>query len=108
METWKEIGNNYEISNMGNCRRKYLKGYKDIKGCVKNTGYKYIQVWENDKKVNKYVHQLVIKHFCGDRPEGLCIDHKDRNKLNNSVENLHYVSYSDNAKNSNRINKIAY
>lgn len=45
------------------------------------------------------VHILVAMAFIGDRPEGMEIDHIDRNKLNNNIANLRYVSKSENCYN---------
>lgn len=46
------------------------------------------------------VHKLVAECFIGPRPNGFVIDHIDRNKLNNSVSNLRYVSVSTNTANT--------
>lgn len=42
------------------------------------------------------IHSLVAAAFIGPRPEGLVINHKDGNRLNNVVENLEYCTYSEN------------
>ena len=39
-----------------------------------------------------YVHHLVAETYLGDRPDSLVIDHIDRDKTNNSVSNLRYVT----------------
>jgi hypothetical protein len=36
----------------------------------------------------------------GDLPKGLCVNHKDGNKLNNSPSNLEYITISENVKHS--------
>ena len=102
METWKQFADKYEISNLGNCRRILKNGHKPILGTIKNNGYRYTQITENGKPVNKYFHVQVLKCFVGDRPEKHCIDHIDRNRLNNNVENLRYATYQENAVNSCR------
>ena len=51
------------------------------------------------------VHSLVARAFLGERPEGYDIDHKDGNKLNNCVTNLHYVSRKQNQLNPNNHGK---
>ena len=48
-----------------------------------------------------YIHDLVAKVFLGERPQGHDIDHRDGNKLNNSVSNLHYVTRKENQMNPN-------
>lgn len=42
------------------------------------------------------VHSLVAEVFIGPRPEGMQVNHKDGNRYNNSVENLEYVTPSEN------------
>lgn len=109
MEVWKTItlgSLNYEISNLGEIRRMLKKGqYRYLNCSIKNTGYKYIKVNEDGKKRNKYIHHLVAYNFLGDRPEGLVIDHIDRDKTNNMIDNLRYVTCSENILNSDRYEK---
>lgn len=44
------------------------------------------------------VHRLLVTHFIGEIPEGMCVNHKDGNKLNNDLSNLEIVSRSENQK----------
>ena len=102
-EIYKNCFEDYEISNLGNCRKKLKNGkYKIIKGSIQSKGYRYFQLNRNNKRINKLFHQLVAKCFIGERPDNLVIDHIDRNKLNNNVNNLRYISFYDNLKNCNR------
>lgn len=48
------------------------------------------------------VHRLLVKHFIGEIPKGMCVNHKDGNKLNNNLDNLEIVSYSENMKHAFR------
>ena len=105
MEDWKNCIENYEVSNFGNIRRKMNNGeYKIIGGSIQNRGYKYFQLIRDGKRINYLIHQLVAKFFIGDRPNGLVIDHIDRNKLNNNVNNLRYITQQDNSRNHERVN----
>ncbi|CAL6040438.1 HNH_endonuclease [Hexamita inflata] len=45
------------------------------------------------------VHSLVANAFLGLKPTNFQVDHIDRNRQNNCLENLRYVSASDNNKN---------
>lgn len=47
-----------------------------------------------------HVHKIIAHTFLGEQPKGLVIDHKDRNRQNNTMENLHYVTVKENAQNS--------
>jgi hypothetical protein len=98
MEEFKIAFEDYEISNFGNCRR----NGKEIKGSIQNRGYKYIQLQRDSKRINLLFHHLVAKCFIGERPNDLVIDHIDRNKLNNNVENLRYITQKENMKNQDR------
>lgn len=44
------------------------------------------------------VHRLVAKSFISEIPEGMVVNHKDGNKLNNSVDNLEIITHSENIK----------
>lgn len=96
MEIWKYCFEDYEISNFGNVRRlnKMLR-------CSRHSqGYRYFQLKRNDRRVNYLVHHLVARAFIGDRPKGLIIDHIDRDRTNNHVDNLRYTTYKENSINS--------
>ena len=103
MEEYKKCYEDYEISNFGNCRRMLKNGkYLYIKGSIQNRGYRYFQINRKGKRTNTLFHHLVAKTFLGERPEGLVIDHIDRNKLNNNVSNLRYITFQENLKNCDR------
>lgn len=98
-------GEDYEISNFGNFRRKMNNGtYKIIGGSILNCGkgYKYFQMKRDGKRKNILFHHLVAKCFIGERPDKYDIDHIDRNSLNNNVNNLRYVTHKENCRNTNR------
>ena len=98
-ENWKPVEDNpiYEISDLGRLRKTFKNGrtkiFKpQIKKYPNNRFYYYFKI--NCK--NRYVHQLVLKHFVGDRPEGFDCDHIDRNTANNTLSNLRYLPISEN------------
>jgi|688.fasta_scaffold895793_1 hypothetical protein len=98
VEEYKICFEKYEISNFGNCK----KDGKIIKGSINNRGYRYFQVIRDGKRINNLFHHMVAYQFLGVRPDDLVIDHIDRNKLNNNVSNLRYISFQDNIKNCDR------
>jgi len=109
----------YYIDNQGNAYREPVKGERmlinenglvylkpSFRGHSKYPEKRYYCVNvtirdENGKKkqIKKYNHHLVAEVFL-DNPHGYTeIDHKDRNKYNNSVENLRWVTRKENMDN---------
>lgn len=88
-EIWKQIkfNTNYEISNLGNVRN--VKTKRVLKPSVSNKGYYLVALSKNGKSHTYTIHKLVAEHF-------LVINHKDHNKLNNSIDNLEYVTQQEN------------
>lgn len=101
-EIWKEIkytDGNYYVSNMGR-----IKSYTQYKAfimqpCITNKGYYRLQIKQNGKIINKYIHRLVADAFLP-MPASIeyCLHHKDFNKLNNKVDNLIWLSPKEHAK----------
>ena len=71
-------------------------------------GRKMVCLYKNGKAKTIKIHNLVAQHFIGERPIGLEIDHIDRNPLNNNVNNLRYITRSENEKNKYVKGKIPY
>jgi hypothetical protein len=95
MEAWRSIDEfpNYDVSSLGNIRNN--KTGKHMKICVKSGYYHIGLVNDNSKKTLK-VHRLVAMAFI-ENPEGkLEVNHKDKNKLNNSVSNLEWMTRREN------------
>lgn len=118
-EVWKPVHGYeglYEVSSLGRVRsldheveqtgvfcgnkRKYTRMMKGRILCptTDNVGYLNIKLSKRETKIIR-IHQLVASAFIGRRPEGYVIDHIDRNRSNNKVSNLRYVSNSVNVKN---------
>ena len=97
-EIWKKVeslNNRYEISNKGNIRN--AETGKILKQFLSKFGYKILTVRpEMYVQKNVRIHQLVAEAFLGEKPEGYVINHKDGDKTNNNVENLEYVTPSQN------------
>lgn len=86
--------NNYMIDENGNVYNNTTKKY--LKGSIGENGYKYYRLSKNNKKIMFYAHRLVAEYYI-DNPGNLpVVNHIDGNKLNNNVNNLEWVSYSEN------------
>ena len=100
-EHWKVIDEfpDYEVSDKGRIRR-LTPSKNTYKGKIKNTsinnaGYEIV-TFNKDKIYSRTVHRLVAIAFLP-KPDGCDeINHKDENKLNNSVENLEWCTHKYN------------
>ena len=95
MEDWKTIVEfpNYDVSSLGNIRNN--KTGKPLKICVKAGYYHVGLVNENCKKTLK-VHRLVALAFIENHENKLEVNHKDKNKLNNCISNLEWMTRREN------------
>lgn len=95
MGNYKQIPTfpNYEIDEHGIVRNKKTK--KILKQHVDKDGYYRVMLVGN-KPVNKPVHRLVAEVFIPNPNNKPCVNHKDECKLNNSVENLEWVTVAEN------------
>lgn len=110
MEIWKNIINYetlYQISNLGNVKR-LNTNFIDASGRQQNVpekilkqsfdGVGYLQVNLSKNGISKHfaIHRLVAIHFIDNLYNLLYVNHKDKNKINNSITNLEWVSASEN------------
>lgn len=87
---------NYEIDENGNVYNESTKNW--LKGSVGENGYKYYRLSKNNCKKMFYAHRLVAEYFIPNPNNLPIVNHIDGNKLNNNVNNLEWVSYSENTK----------
>jgi len=102
MDNYTTIPNSkYEINKFGQVRRKYKNGnISYLKPYLHNNGYYGITI---EKRKRKNIHRLLAECFIPN-PENLpFVDHINRNRQDNRLENLRWCSISDN--NSNRTMK---
>ena len=112
-EIWKDvtINSNYEVSNLGRVRSKernvpskngkFRKKKEHYLTQTNHHGYLHVGFLVNGKHVNPLVHRLVMYAFVGEKPYPEWeIDHINGNSLDNRLENLEYVSSSENTKRS--------
>lgn len=97
-EEWKVVTEypNYYVSSYG---RVYSVKTKKI---LKQTGNRYLVVTLRNNvvpKITKAVHRLIAEAFLIKINETYVVDHIDRNKTNNNISNLRYVTISENNRN---------
>ena len=120
-EIWKDMPDYeglYQISNKGRVKSvqrvinegtkfSYISKEKILKTAISKDGYIYAYLCKNGKMKSKAIHRLVAIAFIPN--DGLLSDvnHKDENKLNNSVENLEWCSKEYNTKYGTRTERTS-
>lgn len=59
-------------------------------------GYNKAVIYTDGKKCNEFVHRIIAKCFIANPENKPQVNHKDGNKLNNSVHNLEWVTNKEN------------
>jgi hypothetical protein len=102
MEEYRVINENknYEISNLGNVRTiatgLILSGHKT------NKGYCLVDLYKNNIRKNKTIHRLVAKAFIVNEHNAPNVDHINRIRSDNRIENLRWCTQSQNGMNKTK------
>ncbi len=112
-EIWKDIEGYeglYQVSNLGRVKRmRFINKNTNIEKeriksqKIRKDGYLEVALYKNGKGKYIQVHRLVAKSFIPNPKKLPQVNHIDGIKTNNIVENLEWVSISDNAIHSSRV-----
>ena len=96
MEQWKKIDGfeRYSVSDKGQVRNDERATM--VKPMTSTSGYSYVHLVRNRKKHTQYIHRLVGQAFLSNHDELPQIDHIDGCKTNNNLDNLRWVTVSQN------------
>ena len=97
----------YYVSLDGRVYRKSKKGFRILKQRVSNWGYDRVVLSSDYVKRSFYTHRIVWETFVGTIPDGMQINHKDENKLNNALDNLELCTPKYNSNYGTRGARIA-
>lgn len=117
MELWKDIPGYegiYQASTLGNIRSapckttsnsrfenrmwatRIIKPKKESRGGIKSNVDLRVSLWKDGKHSDHLVARLVAITWCPGFSDGKTVNHIDGNTLNNNIENLEWLSLSEN------------
>jgi len=67
------------------------KSNKFRKACSNGEGYCVVDLYKDGKRKIFKIHRLIALHYIPNPHNYECVDHKDRNRQNNSLDNLRWV-----------------
>ena len=106
-EVWLNVPNcePYQVSNKGN-----VKGYKEkiMKPYLDTNGYYGFRLRKNGRYIKKYTHQMVAECFIPNPTNRPRVDHINRDRTDNRLENLRWCTVTENNWNSNRHDREMY
>lgn len=100
IEVWKDIDGYeglYQVSNLGRIRSLKYGKERILKHRKDKDGYLRVGLYKNSKMKDYFVHRLVALVFIPNPNNLPCINHKDENKTNNSVDNIEWCTQQHNA-----------
>lgn len=86
--------NRYYVSDFGRVFSAFYK--RELSTECNRSGYKRVWLRVDGEYKRKSVHRLVALAFIGEPPLGHVVNHKDGNRTNNRLENLEYITVSEN------------
>lgn len=96
----------YKIDEKGNV---FSCKYNKLKQMIpqnSTAGYHYVSLCVNGQRRNRFIHRLVAQTFIENPQDKAEVNHINGNKLDNNVENLEWVTPSENIKHAIKIGAI--
>ena len=102
MEYWKQV-KDYPHLLVSRTGKVWTTTYnRELGQFLTNRGYLVVKLCKNKTVRTIHVHRIVAEAFIPNPDNLPTVDHIDGNKLNNNVENLQWLSQSDNCRKSSK------
>ena len=90
----------YLVSDLGNVMNRDTE--QILKGGYTKDGYRHVGLTEDGKRKTLRVHRLVAQAFIPNPENKTCVDHIDRVRTNNNVNNLRWATVQENSFNKSK------
>tara|TARA_R110000772_G_scaffold257304_1_gene374041 strand:+ start:103 stop:573 length:471 start_codon:yes stop_codon:yes gene_type:complete len=87
---------NYLIYEDGKVQNKKTKRY--LKQSENGPGYLQVNLYNNKSKIHK-IHRLIALYYIPNPDNKICVDHINRNRTDNRLDNLRWATHSENNQN---------
>ena len=108
-EIWRDVVGYeglYQISNLGRVKSLLFGRERILKTRYNVEGYAVIKLTRKDKGKIYPIHKLLAQAFIPNPENKPIVNHKDGNKMNNNLDNLEWVTHSENVKHSYKMGLI--
>lgn len=118
-EIWRDVvgyEDTHQVSNLGRVRVKERvintstgkRKYKSKLLSVQTSGgYKFVILVVNNNRKTAYIHRLIAEAFIPNPDNLPCVNHKDEDKNNNSVDNLEWCTVAYNNTYGTRLERVS-